>query len=252
MAAINRLTQAENREVAEEHFEDRTNVELDEDGFLTDYFDFDAANTPPWNSANADNQTVRPLDVAPGGEFHFSRQDLACSASAVNHVPNVSPPQKIKFALTLLDILERVRARFNSSLEVDCAHVCSGHTGEVDRCCRNDRPHILEHENGVAVDFHPSLSGNLAAKNTKIRRLWGQRAPSGELSGMRAVCDSFNKEAAVHAGTASHADLPTGYAAVEFKAQNDVVTGKLNANPQQALATPEVNDFRVHLALVRA
>ncbi|MGH9900339.1 MAG: hypothetical protein ACRD68_00700, partial [Pyrinomonadaceae bacterium] len=235
MAAINKLIMGENREITQAPFHNVTsNVEVDEDYFLTNYFDFRAG---AWHAANADNQPVRPYEIENTG-FSMTRAELACRASTnappPPHSPNVPTPQGTRFSLALLEILARVRVRYNAPLTITCAYVCPGHNTEINRCCRNEFWPFATHLNGTAIDFHP------ARNSANIISLWRE---------LTTVRDAYNAQAHQHAGTACHGNLPVGFGGVGFMAQDDVVTGKLNATPQQALTRAEIDAFCVHLEL---
>ena len=241
MAAINQLILGENREIPQAPFQTViSNVEVDENYFLTGYFDFVAGAFQP---VNADNKAVRPYEFE-GTGFSVTRANLACGASTsvppTPHHPNPIP-QGTLFSLALLEILERVAVRYNDqprlaprSLDITCASVCRGHVTEVVRCCRNESAPFQDHIKGLAIDFRPDRTQN------NIRKLWND---------LKTVCDAYNAQAHLHAGTACHGNLPVGFGGVEFKAQSDDVANKLNATPQQALTGPEINAFCIHLAL---
>lgn len=197
MAAINRLILGENREITQAPFQNvPSNVEVDEDYYLTTYFDFRAG---AWQPANADNQPLKPYEFESTG-FSVTRARLACEASKsappLPPSPDVPTPQGTKFSLALLEIFERVRGRFNDSLAITCAYVCPGHIGEVGRCCRNDFQHVQAHLLGIAIDCHPDRTRD------KILALWRE---------LRTVRDAYNAQARLHAGTACHGNLPSGY-----------------------------------------
>lgn len=234
MAAINRLILHENREITDAPFHDvKTNVDVNEDYFLTNFVDFRAGN---WNPASGDNSRVQPYEfVAAAAGFSATRADLACRASTAvpitPHSPDVPIPQETFFSLALLGLLERVRQRFDAALTITCAHVCAPHLSEAGRCCRNE---IQGHGNGVAIDFHPVRNG------PSITSLWRE---------LGTVRTEYNAEAHLHAGTACSGNLPVGFGGVDFKAQTDDVTTKLNASPPQALTAAEIRSFCVHLEL---
>jgi hypothetical protein len=235
MAAMNRLILGENRELVQAPLQGFTpNVEVDENYFLTEYVDFLGGTLRP---ANADNQRLKPYEFENTG-FSITRAELACRASAsahpLPHFPNPIP-QSTYFSLALLEVYERVRVRLNAPLTITCASVCPGHMTEVERCCRNDVPHFQAHQGGTAIDFHP------VPTLTTIQNLWQE---------LRTVRDAYNAEARRNAGTACHGNLPSGFGGVEFKAQDDGVMNKLEANPPQALTNAEISSFCVHLALV--
>ncbi|HEV8605855.1 MAG TPA: M23 family metallopeptidase [Tepidisphaeraceae bacterium] len=238
MAAINRLIVAENREIIEAPWQGAVaNVEVNDDYFLTDFFDYDATVNPPvWRPVAADAKKVEPYQE---GKFSFTRADLACrestAAPVVPHSPNVSPPRQTQFSLALLEIVQRVRDRLGSAVDISCAYVCSTHTVETSRCCRSDVVHIFEHMHGIAVDIRPP--GN--ATPATVKALWAE---------VKTVCDDFNKAAVLHAGRACCGNLPSNYTKVEFKAQDDPVTAKLNAGT--ALSAAEARAFAAHIALV--
>lgn len=238
MAAINRLIVGENREITQTHFDDvKSNVEVDEDYFLTGYFDFTAG---AWHAANADNNALKPYEFENTG-FSVTRAELACKASTANpappHSPDVQPPQGTRFSLALLEVFERVRVRYGAPLTITCAFICPAHRGEPGRCCRSEDWHVQRHVGGVAIDFHP------ARNKENIRKLWKE---------LTTVRDDYNSKAHLYAGTACHGNLPAGFAGVEFLAQDQGVTEKLNASPQPVLTNAEINAFCVHFALVTA
>ena len=208
-----------------------TNVDVNEDYFLTNFVDFRAGT---WNPANADNHRVQPYEFV-GAGFSATRADLACRASTAvpitPHYPDVPTPQATYFSLALLGLFERVRQRFNAALTITCAHVCPGHLLEVGRCCRTE---TVGHFRGVAVDFHPVRNA------PNITSLWRE---------LGTVRTAYNAEAHLHAGTACSGNLPVGFGGVDFKAQTDDVTTKLNASPPQALTAAEIRSFCVHLEL---
>ena len=125
--------------------------------------------------------------------------------------------------------------RLNAGVEIKCAYICPGHTLETSRCCRNDIFHVLAHAQGIAVDIKPAGNGTADT----VKKLWAE---------IKTVCEDFNKSAALHAGRACCANLPANFTTVEFKAQDDAVTTKLNAATN--LSAAEARAFAAHIALM--
>ena len=235
MQQINALIRADNREFAEteasqEYDDVPTNVEVDDDNFLTHYYSYNTA-TDTWTLAAADATVVRPFA---GSDFKFTRRELACHDSAAvpptAHLPANAPPEETRFAYALLEVLQRIRVRYNRSLTIEQAHICPAHVGEV-RCPAGRSP---EHQAGVAVDFHDTAGHTQAL----ARRLWTE---------VGAICTAFNADVDLHGSTSCNGSLPPGYDGVEFHAQTAAVGAKLTA--ATALTAVELAGFRVHLSL---
>lgn len=235
MQRINALIRAENREFAEtkasqDYDAVPTNVEVDDDNFLTQYFAYDTA-TNNWSHENADGAPVMPFA---GSDFHFTRLDLACrdsiAAPPPPHNPADSPLKETKFALALLEILERNRVRYDRALTIEHAHICLTHVVEA-RCFAGRGG---EHFAGVAVDLRDA-AGNTQAR---VANLWRE---------VGAVCAAFNTDVAYHGSTSCIGTLPAGFDGVEFHAQNAAMEGKLDVGTP--LSAAELAGFRVHLGL---
>ena len=256
---INKLILSENREIRENEYH-ATNVEIDDDFFFTNFIEWDAAANQ-FVASNADNAGIESAlhvtRIAPSREstghpadpynygFHFNRSDIAC-AECIRVATAAAPPQPTpaatQLSVTLVELLERVRAHFNRAIYVDLSYACAAHQAQLDLCFMNagatqDNDHAMaRHAAGVAIDIYPSTRNP-----ARCRSLWNS-------------CERMGTEletTIAHAGhSATQADFPLGYSNVRARTFPAAVQDKLEATPQQALLPEEAAVFKIHLELM--
>lgn len=231
MRHANRLVQQESAEIIEQSHaaSARINCLLDDDGFLKRFVEFSAA-TNDYQPIGANGSAVTPFDVnIPAG--HNRRQyvayqctllDISCHGNGA-HLPNQSPPQETCFALSLLDVIEEIRAHFNADVRVLVSYLCPAHVGRTNGCVMNDAAHVAEHARGLAVDLAPA---NPTVANCQ------SLVESAEF-----VRGRFNEDANEGAGNPGFSDYPAGISqmVVEHLAMPTTPSG--------------ATLFRVHIAL---
>ena len=232
MEQINSQILAENRDRPEDEHHD-TNVEIDDDNFITNFVTWNAA-TNRYIAEDTDNDRVRPDDVSNDQRYHFSRNEIACN-QAGNHNPGPTPAHSSTFSLALLELVERARVHYNQSITVDLSYVCEGHATNPALCCLGTADGLAQHAAGTAIDIHPS-----GANAARCQLIWNSLA---------AVVSPFTAQCADNCGTPTQADLPNGYDGVSYTATPASADAKLRARPQQALDAAEVGAFRIHLQL---
>ena len=246
MEKVNTLVAQENREVAEQRFTD-TNVQVDEDGYLTEFVAWSpAANAfQPSRADNANIHTELTLgdsDLStPGSQtpvFRFQRRHIACQRCVAAAAGPAAMPTATKFAVGLLELLERVRRHYNSPVTIEQGYVCATCRRQPGNpCCTGTVGGLDAHAAGCAADIRPT-----AQTTANCRSLW---------SSITAACDAFNADHSDTCGAPSEDMLPLGYNRVECRAFVRDAAG----NPQQLVppfnvAPAQAASFRAHISLV--
>jgi N-acetyl-anhydromuramyl-L-alanine amidase AmpD len=233
MHHMNTLVTAENREVPEAADHD-INVETDEDYFLTNFVDWNAAPPPgAFRAAGADNDRVHPSFVS-SADFVFRRRDIACFQAGA-HAPGATPPEATKFSLALLEVLQLIRNQFNAGIDITLSHVCDAHAGNNALCVMNNAGTMASHRSGIAVDIRPTNRTPATCRN-----LWNNAM---------TIINTVNTQYPILCGAPSQANFPAGYNSIGI-ATSAVVDAKLRAAPQQALTAAEAAAFRMHMSLI--
>lgn len=242
MQHMNQLVAGENREIPESEYHD-TNVELDEDDFITNFVRWTPAPAPArYTQVNVDDEPIRASFISPPVNAHdpnqaftFTRRDISCT-QAGPHAPGPTPAQSTRFSLALLELLERIRRHFNSPIDVALSYVCDAHYGNNGLCVLNDAADLADHHDGLAIDFQPV---NPTAAN--CRSLWNS---------VVAVVEPITAEYAHLCGTPTQADFPPRCQGIQYHTSGGV-EAKLRAHPQQVLTNAEAGAFRIHLGFLR-
>jgi hypothetical protein len=208
MEFANRLVLEENGQISEPDLS-ATNVSL-ENGYLTQYIHFAGGAALP---QHADGDRVKPFDVSTpnkGGapdffQYHFTRAELACLGPGP-HDPPPTPPQRTRFHLSLLDVLENIWVEYGNPITVTCSHLCNGHRdskpANLSLCVLGTSYALENHSFGHAVDIRPAAPTPLLC-----RKLW--TAAVAAASALHSTCDA-------HGGEPSRGDLFGSYGLVRF------------------------------------
>lgn len=250
MAFVNRLILEENAEVQEPDFRN-TNVTIEE-GYLTRflwrprwrcpsngsghewYGDSGQCSTHGARASNtqivegsADNERLRPYDISNNTyDYQFTRAQVACQGAGA-HTPGPTPPERTRFSITLLDIIETIRRRYagGNRITVNCAHLCETHSEDSatnrNQCVTGTAQALANHAQGIAVDISPN-----PANAANARRLW---------TVVEEVIEDYNDSLDEEGGDASRADLTEGF-------------GQATITPA---AAPSAVPFTMHIELVR-
>jgi hypothetical protein len=235
MAYVNELIQGENRERAEED-DRRTNIEVDEDNWITRFVRWNNAVNSFLAAAPtaANNPLVFAQDVSFGAAHSsFRHRDLACNQAGAHH-PGTTPPQTTKFSFALFSVLEQIRTHFNQGIDVTLSHICPGHMPTLAACCIGTAAAIREHNAGAAIDIRPS---NLTP--AACRQLYRS---------VDTIVDAFDDVLDDFCGMASQAaDLPEGYDGMNFVVVPAAAGVTLAGGGNITLA--EAAAFHIHLQL---